>query len=387
MIGSEQAAKPAVTLAALPRGAAGLAAAVALMTFALAEPALATMRTIKDALGREVTIDAPAGRVVVMFNYEEFTAIAGADGWKRVVGINRAVWAGWRPAIWSRYVAKIPEIAEKPDVGSTDEGTFSAEKVIALKPDVLLMPQISWEATATARAQIEAAGIRIVAFDYNAQITERHAASTRAIGAVMGADARAEELASLYETKMADIQRRIASLPKGPKPKVYVEIGQTGAASVGNSYNGTMWGRILDNLGAENITNGRIPGPYGPLNPEYVLAANPEFIFIGGSSWVGRPNAVRLGYDATPEITRASLAPYAARPGWSDLKAIKAGEIHALEHGLARTLYDYTAQQYIAKRLYPAAFADVDPLAELAAYHAKYLPVPFSGTWALKLAP
>ena len=34
----------------------------------------------------------------------------------------------------------------------------------------------------------------------------------------------------------------------------------------------------------------------------------------------------------------------------------------SIEHGLARTLYDFVAMQYIGKRLYPEAFADVEPL-------------------------
>jgi hypothetical protein len=89
----------------------------------------------------------------------------------------------------------------------------------------------------------------------------------------------------------------------------------------------------------------------------------------------------------TEDKSRATLAPYAQRPGWADLKAIKNGELHALEHGLARTLFDFTAMQYIAKRLYPEAFRDVDPVRSLKQYHEKYLPVAFSGTWMVPLKP
>jgi hypothetical protein len=102
---------------------------------------------------------------------------------------------------------------------------------------------------------------------------------------------------------------------------------------------------------------------------------------------LNRPAAVKTGYDATPEITRASLAPYAKRPGWADLKAVKRGQLHAIEHGLARTLFDFVAMQYIAKQLYPDAFQDVDPVESFKAYHAKYLPVAYSGVWMLSAAP
>lgn len=55
---------------------------------------------------------------------------------------------------------------------------------------------------------------------------------------------------------------------------------------------------LLDSLmKADNIATGKVPGAYAPLNAEAVIAANPEIIFIAGSSWVNRPGrAHRLRY-------------------------------------------------------------------------------------------
>lgn len=340
---------------------------------------------VTDALGRVVKVNFPVSRVVITFNYEEFTAIAGVDAWKKVVGMARVPWEGWRPAIFSRYVNVIPNLKDMPDVGNIDENNFSAEKVIALKPDVVFMAAWGFDGAKTQVEQIMAAGIPIIVIDYNAQTLERHLASTRAYGKIMGTEARAEELASLYERQYRDILARISQAHIHKKPKVYVEISQNGPATIGNSYNNTMWGKILATLGADNIAAGKLPGPWGPLNPEVVLAENPDMILIAGSSWLNRPQSVRTGYDATPEITRASLRPYLDRPGWADLEAVKTGNVNAIEHGLARTLFDFAAMQFIAKRLYPQAFADVDPEKTLRDYHEKYLPVPFGGTWMLPL--
>ena len=351
---------------------------------ALPLPAFAQAPRITDALGREVSLAAPPRRVVMTFNYEEFTAIAGVEAWQRVVGMNRVVWEGWRPAIFARYRAVIPNLATLPDVGNTDEGTFSAEKVISLRPDLLMVPAWLWNAAPTACEQIAAAGIPILVFDYNAQTLERHVASTRAIGAAMGSLDRAEELAERYRRNTGTIVERATRAAGPDKPRVHLELGQGGAETIGNSYPpANMWGRLFERLGARNIAAGRIPGSYGPIPAEAVLAADPQFIFIGASSWTNRPKAVRTGYDVPPEVTRASLAPYAQRPGWAGLSAIRAGELHAMEHGLCRTLFDDTALLYMAKRFYPAAFANDDPVAALADYHARYLPVAFSGTWML----
>jgi ABC-type Fe3+-hydroxamate transport system substrate-binding protein len=368
---------------ALPR--AGFLCALALIV-SFSTSVQAATRTITDALGRKVEVKNNVERVVINFNFEEFTAIAGVENWAKVVGMSRSLWEGWRPAIFSRYQAVIPNLAAMPEVGNTEENSLSVEKIIALKPDVFFVAEWGFKALGPAEAQLKAAGIPIVVIDYNAQILERHLASTRAIGTVMGTSQRAEELAALYEQSFNDIQARIARSKLAPQ-KVYVELGQAGAATYGNSYSNTMWGKIITTLKAVNIADGKLPGPWGPLNAETVLAENPDLIFIAGSSWINRPLAVKTGYDATPEITRASLLPYAQRPGWSNLKAGQKGQIFAIEHGLSRTLFDFVAYQYIAKQLYPDAFADVDPDANFRAYHARYLPVGYSGTWMIRLTP
>lgn len=354
--------------------------------------AAAAPLTVTDALGRTVTLRAPPERIALNFNFEEFTAAGGVEAWSKVVGFSRDLWAGWRAGSFKRYLPAIPRLATLPDFGHTDGGDFSAEKVIALRPDLLLVADWTYQPMKEQMAQFEALGIPVVVIDYNAQDPARHLASTRALGLVTGQAARGEALATLYATKLADIQARAArgiAADGGRKPKVYVELGQGGADVVGNTYWRGMWGRMIDLIGAENIAANRLAGAgnWGPLNPEYVIAANPDAIFIAGSSWANRPNAVLTGFDADLALTRARLAPYARRQGWADLSAIRSGQLFAIEHGLSRSLWDYTGMQFIAKALWPAQFADIDPVAELRDYHAKYLPVAFDGTWMARLTP
>ncbi len=100
-------------------------AAFAALTLA---PAFAAPLEVTDALGRKVTINTPVNRVVATFNYEEFTAIAGVDGWKKVVAMSREPWAGWRPAIFARYAKVIPNLLDMPDVGHVEDNTFSPRR-------------------------------------------------------------------------------------------------------------------------------------------------------------------------------------------------------------------------------------------------------------------
>lgn len=340
---------------------------------------------IVDALGRRVALKGPAQRIVLGFNYEEFTAIAGPAGWHRVVGFAKSLWSGWRPSVFARYLKPIPRLAELPDVGNTEDNTFSLERVLSLRPDLVVLAEWSFRSLAEPVRQMEALGIPVLVIDYNAEIPERHVASTIALGLATGNEERARTLARLYTDKLADIVRRVRDLRD--RPKAYVELGQGGADAIGNTYWKGMWGRLLDFAGADNIAAGRIPGAWGPLNPEFVLAARPDAVFIAGSSWVGRPNAVLTGFDAEPAVTRARLAPYAKRQGWPELPAIRSGWLFAIEHGLSRALFDYTATYFLAKQLHPDRFADIDPVAELRRYHEQFLPVAFEGCWMAQMAP
>ena len=361
------------------------ALALALSSSLVPRPSRAAPFVVTDAIGRRVTLRAPPERIVLGFNYEEFTAIAGPAGWDRVVGFARTLWTDWRPSTFKRYAVPIPRLVDLPDVGNTDDDSFSPEKVLSLRPDLVVMAEWSFTSLSGPVQQLEALGIPVLVIDYNAEMPERHVASTVALGVVTGNEERGRALADLYVGKLADIERRAKAA--GTHPKAYVELGQGGAGVIGNTYWQGMWGRLLDLIGAQNIAAGHIAKAWGPLSPEYVLAANPDVVFIAGSSWVGRPNAVITGYDAPIELTRARLAPYAQRDGWPALIAIRIGELHAIEHGLCRALFDYTAAQYLAKQLYTAEFADIDPVGELRRYHEQFLPVTFEGTWMARLTP
>jgi ABC-type Fe3+-hydroxamate transport system substrate-binding protein len=367
------------------RRALGLAAALPLATLYRPSRASAASLAITDALGRTVTLEGPAERIVLGFNYEEFTAVAGPAGWDRVVGFAKTLWSEWRPSIYRRYLVPIPRLAALPDVGNTEDNTFSMERVLSLRPDLVIMAAWSFSSLGPQVQQLEALGIPVLVIDYNAEMPERHVASTVAMGLATGNEERARTLAALYTSKLADIARRVGGT--SAKPKVYLELGMGGADVVGNTYSTAMWGRLIERIGAVNIAMGHIAGSYAPLSPEYVLAADPDAIFIAGSSWVGQPKAVLTGFDADPATTRARLAPYAQRQGWPGLTAIRNGQLYAMEHGLCRALFDYCPTYFMAKAIHAEAFADIDPVAELRRYHEQFLPVKFEGTWMERLTP
>jgi iron complex transport system substrate-binding protein len=347
----------------------------------IASPAFAEI-SVTDVKGREVKLAGPAQRVLLGFYYEDFIAVVGDGAMDRVVALSLSPWKDWRPKQFEAYGKIYPQIAGLPDVGDTDTGNFSIEKAIAAKPDLAILPAWAYDALGETVKQFDAAGIPYVVIDYNAQTLEKHVQSTLILGKVMGSEERAGKLAAAYTAKIEDTQARIKSAGPSGK-KVYVELAKKGPAEFGNSYGNGMWGTLIETLGGTNIAKGQIEN-WGPLNPEYVLAQKPDVILLAGSEWLSAPQAVLVGFGADPVVANERMAAYLGRAGWADLPAVKNGEVHAIYHGGARTLSDFVFARYIAKILYPEAFADVDPMAEVSAFYGEWLPIKADGVFVLK---
>lgn len=337
---------------------------------------------VTDTVGRTVEVPADAKRVLLGFYFEDFFAIGGADAYDRVVAISRAAWHDWRNLQWQAYTKAVPAIDKITDVGEIDAGTFSIEAAIASRPDVAIIAQWQFAALGDAVKKLEAAGIPVVVADYNAQSVEKHVASTLMIGKIINAEERAEKLAHEYSTAVKDIMDRVAKA-EHPEKRVYVELGNKGPQEYGNTFTDHMWGKMIGIAGGNNIALDQV-GKWAPLNPEYVIAQNPEVIFLAGSGWVGRTNTVIMGPGIEASVTHQRMKPYLSRPGWQTIDAVKNGEVYGLYHGGARTLYDYAILQYIAKTLYPGAFEDIDPQATLTRFFDEYLPIKAKGAYLTK---
>lgn len=352
------------------------------LALCIAAPAAAQTMTITDALDRKVAVPENPQRILLGFYFEDFFAVGGPDAYDHVVGISRDAWERWRNLQWQAYVAAKPEIAGITDVGEVDAGTFSLETALSTLPDIAVLAAWQYDALGDTAIRLEDAGVPVVVLDYNAQTVEKHVASTLALGAILGQPDRAQALADQYAAAVADVQARIETVTK--RPKVYVELGRKGADEIDNSYGDVMWGRLVETAGGTNIAKGQI-AKWGPLSPEYVLAQNPDVIFLAGSGWVSRDKAVLMGPGIDPAITHERMQTYTGRVGWSALSAVENGAIHAIYHGGARTLYDFTFLQYLAKAMHPEAFADVDPLANLGAFFETYMPIRFDGTYMTRM--
>lgn len=356
-----------------------LAASTLMVNMAQAE-----VKTLTDISGQKVKLDLPAKRVLLGFYFEDYMAVAGENGWSNVVGISKDAWKVWRPESWKLYTKYMPAIDKLPDVGEVEAMTFSVEKVVELKPDVLVLADWQLQGLGSDIDQIKSAGIPIVVIDYNAQTLERHLQSTALLGEIAGQPERANAINNDYKGAIEQINTRLTKA-KLPQPKVYSEFGNKGPAEYGFTYGKNMWGAMIEQAGGINIAKPFVEW-WGPINPEQVLASKPDVVLISGTETAKNPAAMRIGQNVPRKEAAERLLSYTQRPGWNSLPAVQNKRMYAVYQGASRTQADYTMVQYLAKVFYPSVFADLQPEQNYINFYKKYLPVVPDGTFMTDLS-
>ena len=352
-----------------------------LFTFSLSA-AWAGQVTVQDVLGRDVTFNAPAQRVIVGFYPEDYMAIGTEAAYDKVVGMSKYIWQA-RSANWDMYVKHRPSLDDIPGIGRVDTQTFSVEKVISLNPDVLMLADWQFKGLATDIERLESAGIKVVVVDYNAQTLERHIKSTELIGVITGQEQRAAKIAAEYKATVDSISKRLADANL-PKPKVYTEFGASGVQELGFTFGKNMWGAISTMAGGDNISAPFVEW-WGKLNPEQVIASNPDIVVITGYETGKGTDSMIMGQGVDATEARKRLAGYKDRLGWSSISAVKNNRLYSAYHGACRTILDAAMIQFYAKAMYPEVFSDLNPEQAYMDFYKKYLPVTPEGTFVLAL--
>ena len=253
-------------------------------------PALAedTQVTVTDMAGREVTLDAPAARVVVLQpgDAEILYAIGAGD---TVVG--RGAYVDW-PA----------EALEVPSVMSGYETNL--EQIIALEPQVVIMTVMSQ--TEEQVQALEDAGVRVVVTD--AQSLEDIYTCITLLGAVVGHGDEAADLVASMRAELAGIAAEAKAVGAEGKTFYYEESPLQWGLWAGGS--GIFFDDLCAMMGLENIF-GDLKG-HNSVSEEQVLALDPDLIFT---------TMMYYGEGPAPDEEIAS------RAGWENVSAVKTGAI------------------------------------------------------------
>ena len=358
------------------------AAAISLVLFsgvALAGEAV----KITDIAGREVEVSVPVERVILGEGRQiYFTAALDTDNpFGRVIG--------WRDDFkkadldgYNIYLKKYPEMEKIPTFGGMKDGTFDIEQAVALKPDVIIMNTEAKSATEESGyiEKLAAVGIPLVYIDFREKPMEHTDDSMRIIGKLFGKEERAEEFVKFHDAQIARVTDVLAEQADLEKPVVFIERAGGYSDDCCMSFGNENFGKMVELAGGVNMAKDFIPGTFGTVNPEQIIASNPDQVIVTGSNWelyVPGGKWVGVGPGADKAEAARKLGELMKRPGFTDIKAVTNGNVHAIWHQFYNSPYQFVAVQQIAKWLHPDLFQDLDADATFKEMHERFLPVDY----------
>ncbi|MCZ7852297.1 ABC transporter substrate-binding protein [Agrobacterium salinitolerans] len=353
-------------------------------------PAFAEKVTVKDVTGRDVEVNVPVSHVILGEGRQIYflAALDKENPFQHVVGWRDDL-AKADPETYAAYLAKYPEIAKLPTFGGMKDGTFDIEQAVALKPDVILMNIDAKTATEEAGyiEKLAKVGIPLVYVNFREKPMENTEPSMRLMGQLTGKEKIAEDFIKFRADAIAKVTDTLEKAnPK--KPVVFMERAGGYSDDCCMSFGNENFGKMVELAGGINMAKDIIPGTFGTVNPEQIIASNPEQIIITGGNWNGYVpggNWVGVGYGADLKEAHRKLENLTKRPAFTGVQAVKDGNVHAIWHQFYNNPYQFVAIQEIAKWLHPDLFKDLDPEATFKELHARFLPLDYKPGYFVSL--
>ena len=367
----------------------GAIAAVALMVAGTVHAAETV--TITDVAGREVSVKVPAEKLIL----GEGRLIYGLATLDTDAPFKRVV--GWRddlkkadPQGYGIYAAKYPEIDSLPTFGGIKDGTFDVEQAISLKPDVIVMNLEAKGATddASLDKKLAAVGIPLVYIDFRESPMKNTETSMRILGQLTGLETRAEEFIKFRADHIKMVTDRLAKA--NPKiPDVFIERAAVDSDECCMSFGNENFGKMVELAGGKNIAADIIPGTFGTINPEQVVASNPDqFVGTGGDWEAYAPGMgwVPVGPGADMKEAKRKLIGLTERPAFRDIKATKNNNIHIVWHQFYNSPYQFVVIEQMAKWFHPDLFADIEPESSFRELHERFLPIDYQPGYFISIS-
>jgi iron complex transport system substrate-binding protein len=250
--------------------------------------------TLIDGLGRTVTLEAPAQKIVSLApsNTEIlFSLGAGAQ----VIGRDD----------FSNYPAEAMDIAS---VGGS-MGDYNLEEITRLQPDLVLAAEINTPELVNA---LENLGLTVY-YLANPEEIEGIYTNLEIVGQLTGREA---EAAALNASLAARVARVDAALEKvSEQPVVFYELDGTDPAKPWTAGPGTFLDYLVERAKGKNV-GAALTGDWAQISQEELLVQDPEIILLGDAA-----------YGITAEMV-------SERPGWNQIRAVSEGRVFPFDDDL-----------------------------------------------------
>jgi iron complex transport system substrate-binding protein len=238
--------------------------------------------TLTDATKTKVIIEKKPEKIVSLIPSNTEIAFAlGLD--KEVVGVSD----------FDNY----PEAATKKEKIGGQE--INLEKIISLKPDLVLAHASSAHNSEAGLQQLKDAGITVLVVN-DAQNFDQVYDSIDMIGKATGETAKADEMITGMKDKLAEIKAKAGEIKE--KKKVLVEVSP--APEIYTPGKNTFMDQMLSSINAENIANDQ--EGWIKIDQEAMIKRNPDVIVTTYGYYVKNPAEQVL-----------------SRKGWETVNAVK----------------------------------------------------------------
>lgn len=316
---------------------------------------------IKDAKGREIEISLPVSRYAVstMDVLEYIIPLKGEDAFNLLVGSGQDGGHGLN-SYAELYTPVVGNYMEHAGQISDHNSPFDLEMILSMEPEVIITNSAMGAHKYALEVEdiLESAGIKIILVDVPGKNLETSVQDTMKI---LGKVFQEEEKANEVITFIDDQFELIASKNLGKKenqPSVYYEKSGYSEVFGSTSTSKGGWGLPIKVAGGKNIADPVLlssvaaKGASNTLDPEYVLEQNPDFLIFSG---------INDGWLSTLKTKKDPSFDILKRNGWSNLDAVKNGQVYEFAHSTSRSIYAFYPTLKMAKLFYPEEFADLDP--------------------------
>lgn len=336
--------------------------------------------TVTDLANRRVTINHPPERLF-LDNPRHLMALAALlpdpvlrmSGWRG--GLD-----GFDARAQDHLEAAWPALESLPVLGGQGS-TPPAEALIALRPDLVIVDTARYAQMAQSPLlnQLAALDIPVLVIDFKQHPLAHTSPSLALLGRALGAEPRAHNLVDTLEQHEQAVTRCVAKATHQPRVLIDIAPGLKTDCCRSNFDSGLA--DLVARAGGNNMAAGLSPGRENLINPETILAHEPEVIIATAAQWPGG-QSIRAGFDVTPEQTRHDMDRIVAqRPGWNELNAVRQGRFHALWHGHHQGPFGVVALEAIARWLHPQQCAALAPERTMTSLYEHFMPIPAEGTF------
>lgn len=241
-----------------------------------------------DALGRSVRLSRRAQRIISLSPAVTETLFAIGAG-ASLVGRTD-------------FCDYPPEVAQKPSVGGFSGNTISVERIVSLKPDLVIL---SAEMHGKIIDILDRLSIPSFAMEPHtfAQVYQ----DIQTLGKLSGHRTEAEKVVETMQEKIALVQRRVSSMPR---IRVFWELWDDPLMTTGSF---TFISEAVFLAGGKNIFDD-LPERWPTVSLEQIIIRKPEWIL-----------------SATDHGDRVNLQAITKRSGWSSIPAIQQGHVGLID--------------------------------------------------------